>query len=337
MFLDPFHNFLRCKCIEVFVATKNDMIAPGRGARPTKVGQVGLRCLYCKDIPRQDLARMAVCFPSRRDTIFEGVRNYQRTHLEACTHIPEDVKAKYKLIQHDSPKKKPQKILKAYYAETASELGLVDTTNGLAFGAPPNRTGIPSERLRTLIRAAESPTKFASFCKAYSSVKNEAIQMKKFEHIASGSTRKVITNARKEPSPFVCPQDFPTISDVDFLLFCQVRPFKPSAEILEKRGLDAGNTLSGLCCKHCARANAGENTSHHRGVYFPTDVDSLAESSFSQTLLNHLMSCPNVPQEIKNALDELKQLAVEHGIIAKRGSKKNFFKKIWRRMETYYE
>ena len=55
------------------------------------------------------------------------------------------------MIEHDGPCKKPVKYVKAYYAEDASELGLVDTPNGLISGAPPNRTGIPSERLGALI------------------------------------------------------------------------------------------------------------------------------------------------------------------------------------------
>ena len=306
-FLDPVHNFIRCKCIELFVVTQADMMDPGRGARSSKLGQVGLRCFYCKDAPRQELAKQAVLFPSKRETIFESVRNFQRAHLNACTYIPEQVKAEYKnLIEHDGSRKKPVKYVKAYYAEAASELGLVDTPNGLIFGAPPNRTGIPSERLGALIRAVESPATRSSFWKTYSSGKDEDIQMKKFEHVASYYTREIIINARREPSPLVYPQDFPTISDIDFLLFHQVSPCRPPAARLEHRGLNAAqfNSLSGLCCKHCACANARDIS--HKGVYFPTSLAALSDSSFSQTLLNHIMRRPNVHQEIKNTFDELK-------------------------------
>eukprot|EP00579_Thalassiosira_antarctica_P009127 CAMPEP_0201902256 /NCGR_PEP_ID=MMETSP0902-20130614/54858_1 /ASSEMBLY_ACC=CAM_ASM_000551 /TAXON_ID=420261 /ORGANISM="Thalassiosira antarctica, Strain CCMP982" /LENGTH=512 /DNA_ID=CAMNT_0048436253 /DNA_START=3850 /DNA_END=5388 /DNA_ORIENTATION=- len=363
-FLDPVHNFIRRKCIELFVVTQDNKIAAGIGVGPSKLGQVGLRCFYCKDAPHQELAKQAACFPSKRETIFESVRNFQRAHLNACTYIPEQVKAEYKnLIEHDGPRKKQVKYLKAYYAEAASELGIVDTPNGLIFGAPPNRTGkayyaeaaselgivdtpnglifgappnrtgIPSERLGAFIRAVESPDTRSSFWKTYSSGKDENTNRKKFEHVASHYTRGVIINARREPSPFVYPQDFPTISDIDFLLFHQVSPCRPPAARLECRGLNAAqfNSLSGLCCKHCACANAGDI--RHKGVYFPTSLAALADSSFSQTLLNHIMRCPNVPQEIKNAFDELKQLAVDHSVITRRGSKKKFFEKIWARME----
>lgn len=44
-FLDPVHNFIRTHCIELFVASREDTTAPGRGARATKVGQVS-HCLF---------------------------------------------------------------------------------------------------------------------------------------------------------------------------------------------------------------------------------------------------------------------------------------------------
>ena len=341
-FLDPIHNFLRTSCIEVFVSSQNDMTAPGRGARPSVIGQVGLRCLFCKGMPRNGLAKQASCFPSKRETIFESVRNYQRTHFGSCPYIPDDVKAKYEtMVNQSSPLKKPQKVLRAYYAEAASELGLVDSHCGLVFGAEPKESSTPSQNLQAIMNLAKSPEKFALLMNARCG-KDEAIKMRKFEHVASERTRQVIVNARKTPTQFVKPQDFPTISDADFLLFHQVAPCRPSTVRLEQRRLTANKfySLSGLCCKHCSNSqHPRDSTSgttaqnnHHRGTYFPANQTSLSDSSFSQTLHNHLASCPNVPQEIKDALVELKQLAVQHGITTKRGSKKTFFEKIWERM-----
>ena len=217
-------------------------------------------------------------------------------------------------------------------------MGLVDTPKGLVFGKSANRSDTPSEILRAIIQAAESPTKFAYVMKMHSSCKDKAMAMRKFEHVASDSTRRVIINARKEPTPFVYPQDFACTSDVDFLLFHQVKPSRPSTERLKQRGLTTAqfHALSGLCCKHCA-STSNDSEVGYRGVYYPAEFASLADSTFSQTLSNHVLSCRNVPQEIKNALNELKRLATENGITAKRGSKKNFVKKIWGRMENYYE
>ena len=70
-------------------------------------------------------------------------------------------------------------------------------------------------------------------------------------------------------------------------------------------------------------------------MYYPEDHKSLTESSFSQASMNHIMKCNNVPVEIKNAFGELKSLATEYRVSTKRGSKREFCRKIWSRMEDY--
>jgi len=152
--LDPIQNFPRCHCIKLFEKREDDH-SPGR------VGQVGLRCFYCEE----------TCLPSKRDTIYENVLSFQRNHLESCRSFPEQMKAKYKKLvrqeeeeeeeedeRSDSEKEKrrpSQAFLRAYYAEAASELGLVDSPDGgLVFGAPQNTSGVPSKRLMSLLGAA---------------------------------------------------------------------------------------------------------------------------------------------------------------------------------------
>jgi len=141
--LDPVHNFPRGHCIKIIEKTENDH-TPGR------VGQVGLRCFYCEE----------TCLPSKRDTIYEHVLSFQTNHLESCPSLPEKMKAKYKtLVQKEysiSKENRPSHaFLRAYYAEAASELGLVDSPNGgLVFGAPQNTSGVPSKRLLSLLEAA---------------------------------------------------------------------------------------------------------------------------------------------------------------------------------------
>jgi len=66
----------------------------GKGNRPTGgvvIGQVGIRCRWCKHVPRHDRARGSELFPSNIGLIHQAVRNYQRyvlgpvsyTHLRA--------------------------------------------------------------------------------------------------------------------------------------------------------------------------------------------------------------------------------------------------------------
>ena len=193
------------------------------------MGQVGLRCVFCKDVAKAQLTKQAICFPSKRDTIFESVRNYQRTHMAVCPCFPEEMKAKYKRLTQMSHKgsasDRSQKYTKAYYAEAASELGIVNTPSGLAFGASPNESGVPSTQMQALVQAAENPATSTAFWKAYSSKKDKAAGMRKFEHLASDGTRRVILQARKEPTPFVHPEDFPAGEFLTFLYSCSTASF----------------------------------------------------------------------------------------------------------------
>jgi len=177
------------------------------------------------------------------------------------------------------------------------------------------------------------------------------VKFGKFDALSSKLTKQVILNARKETTVFVQPQDFPTISDFIFLLFHQLKPCKPKFYKKRRRicssstsGLsfdrdhpnnnnnNASMPLAGLCCKHCQK----EDNENPNGMYFPSNVECLGDSSFSQTLLMHLMSsCPHVPQDIKHALTELKNLAREYKASVKRGSKKKFVEKVWDRLGSY--
>ena len=104
---------------------------------------------------------------------------------------------------------------------------------------------------------------------------------------------------------------------------------------MKRRGLDPEKykSLSGICCKHCAVASGGKS---HNGMYFPTSEAAFVDSSFSQSLISHIMGCKNVPRELKDAFEELRQLASANTAIAKRDSRKKFLVKIWARMENYY-
>ena len=220
-------------------------------------------------------------------------------------------------------------------------------SDGLAFGAPTNESGFPSYNLQALIDAANNPVIATSYWTARDKMKTKVMELMKFEDVASDSTRRVIINARKEPTPMVYPEDFPMVSDFEFILFHQVTPFKPSApallqrkildaepsSLLKQNGLDEDsgsyNKLFGFCCKHCARAGQRKN-------HFPVDLNTLADASFLQRMQTHFMKCAHVNQEIKDAFDELKRLTSEQGARSKRGSKKRFLQKIWGRLRTHY-
>jgi hypothetical protein len=165
---------------------------------------------------------------------------------------------------------------------------------------------------------------------------DERLQNSKFSHVASPSTRQVISNCRQERAVFVYPSDFPTVSDFRFVLFHQFLPCRPPKSALSRRRTkpDEWDTLSGLYCKHCAKAHPGER--YQKGMYFPLELESLCDASFSGNLHCHIMTCQYAPLATKEALDELQRLAAEHGVITKRNAKKKFLQKLWKRMANYY-
>lgn len=337
LFLDPVHNFLRSSCIEVFVCgTDYNSEGRCRGAKPNSIGQVGLRCVHCKHIQRSDRANQAVSYPSKTDHIFESVRNYQRIHFEACEYIPTKLKEEYTELVSYTYKKIQLKYLKIYFAEAACEIGMVQSPNGLFFGAPPNTSGKPSKKLQTIMNFAENPTAFKHLHDDIFPKSDERLKNLKLSHIASAKTRQVIDNCRQEKAAFVYASDFPTLSDFRFVLLHQFVPCRPSASKLGRRKTlpEKWDTLSGLRCKHCAIAYFG--ATNHQGCYFPFDLDSLRDTSFFNNLTRHILNCQNVPPETKGALDELQMLAAEHGIITKRGAKSLFLKKLWDRMANFY-
>ncbi|KAL9179974.1 hypothetical protein ACHAXT_007944 [Thalassiosira profunda] len=329
-FLDPAHAFLRSQCLEAFESTQEDLMS-GRGTRAnSKVGQVGLRCAFCAALPRRETARQAVCYPSKRETIYEAVRNYHRTHLPECPCIPEATKAQFKRMMETSSDRHPQRVIKAYYAEAAADLGIVEGSKGLVFGEPP--TSIPSEGVRAIIRAASGND--SEYWQNYEA-KTRSTQLRKFEHLASEATKRVLLDARREESVFVRPEDFPTVGDVEYLLFSQLDPCRPSSVVLKRRRLEPKDAASiwGLRCKHCA--NDPDSQGRHKGMWFPLDFRSLTDSSFAQSVTVHMQNCDSVPREVKDAFDELRRLAAEHKVITKRGSKRKFLEKVWNRLKSY--
>jgi len=297
-FLDPLQNFLRTQCIEIFVATQHHIDAPGRGSRPSCIGQLGLRCIHCKDMSRKELARQAICYPSTRDTIFEAVRNYQRTHLKVCPLIPQVIMDEYNKVSSTvALRQRSKQVLKVYYAVAASELGIIDssTHKGLLYDkSRVNTSGMPSQRLQTIIEAAESPSKFASLFTASGRristsldsnngpTIDSKLEMRKFEHVCSESTRKVLLAARKEPTVFVAPQDFPTVSDEHYLLYHQFGAVRVQVQSTQQEEQDVYKC--GLCCKHCAFVTKNMDIVH-RGVYYPGDHKSLVSRKLSLLFL----------------------------------------------------
>merc|ERR1712238_304412 len=78
--LSSFLCFVRSDCVEVFVAT-NDDIAYRRNSRKIKLGQVGIRCRFCVYLSHQQRSGRSCSFPSGGTDICRGCLRHRYVRL----------------------------------------------------------------------------------------------------------------------------------------------------------------------------------------------------------------------------------------------------------------
>ena len=132
--LSPFRVLIR-ECIELSAATKidiQDRSKRGGTKIPIKLGQVGLRCKYCANMPSSGRTKGAVSFPHSIRVMHQSVRNWQRYHFVSCKEIPQSIRNKFRSLQ--SLKSPSANASLQYWYDSARFLGLINTSNGIFFG-----------------------------------------------------------------------------------------------------------------------------------------------------------------------------------------------------------
>jgi hypothetical protein len=136
--LSSLHCFMRRYCVEAFSAAQEDMSTPRYGkAHGVKVvvGQVGIRCLYCKHRPLHQQPERSVCFPSSLRNIYHSIETWQRRHSLVCTDIAPWVKKSMTELMESSKSRAGGR--RQYWEDSAERLGMVDTPQGVRFSRPP--------------------------------------------------------------------------------------------------------------------------------------------------------------------------------------------------------
>ena len=139
--LSQLHIFVRQQ-IEVFTATESEITqpAPGRKIRVV-LGQVGLRCIHCANIPIKDRVKRAVCYPAAISGIYHAVSNMKFDHFNKCRALPANDRDIFASLRSScgrhGPRNSGSKCLAnstaQYYHDSAIALGLVDSENGIRF------------------------------------------------------------------------------------------------------------------------------------------------------------------------------------------------------------
>jgi len=122
--------YVRSHFVEIFEADDGDVSARhSKGAQKLRIGQIGIRCMHCVDLQGKQRAERATCYPSSVSRIYQTVADMQRFHFEACTAIPESMKAVYRGLKTTRPR--GQGSPQSYWISSAKEMGLVDTSQGI--------------------------------------------------------------------------------------------------------------------------------------------------------------------------------------------------------------
>jgi hypothetical protein len=128
------HQILLRSQIQVFQATLDDVQTHTRGRNKSiALGQVGIRCLHCAHLPAARRQKGAVYFPASIYGLYQAAQNMNTTHIQCglCQAMPESAKAQCSRTL--AAKGGNSGTGRKYWAQSAAELGLVDTEKGIFF------------------------------------------------------------------------------------------------------------------------------------------------------------------------------------------------------------
>ena len=342
--LSELQCFLRSNFCEVFGATQQDMRVHAYSGRnkPILLGQVGVRCKYCKDLEPGAKFPQSVSYPSQLTGIYNSVQQMFRLHVDVCQSIPEDVRKRLESLKDSSSSRGGRK---QYWIDSAKRLGLVDTEHGIQFSRdptkPPPVNGCAGEQLGTDAKptAGGSDDNESASVSARGTVNGEdgedggqeASLPSRGKYISPDSGwERAVLEEKRQSYPLVLEEDSPLISDFLYLTMQQMEPCKMMGP--DRVGCYKGRPIGfrGLACRHCI-GQAGS------GRYFPSSEASLSQTTTSQTILNHVRNCRMVPVSIREELESMKKSKIgEKGKAVgkpKHGGRKIFFHRLWCRVQ----
>jgi len=136
--LNKLHCFAR-RNIEWFVATAKDIAVPSPGRKTAlRIGQIGLRCIHCRQVYCRDRTKRAICYPTSVSRIYHCVSDMKFDHFPNCQYLPENERKTFNDLKSSSRNGKKGKGTKGkqgspngntaqYYYRAAVRLGMQDS------------------------------------------------------------------------------------------------------------------------------------------------------------------------------------------------------------------
>eukprot|EP00934_Nitzschia_sp_Nitz4_P002168 Nitzschia sp. Nitz4//scaffold118_size93875//25117//27034//NITZ4_004781-RA/size93875-augustus-gene-0.83-mRNA-1//1//CDS//3329533703//2168//frame0 len=102
-FLTDYQCLLR-KQLEIFEASKDDLRGSTQGRNtPILLGQVGLRCRHCANLPLAARTKGAVYYSQTIEGVYQIAQNMSKVHLcQRCYRIPGDIQRELIVLKNDA-------------------------------------------------------------------------------------------------------------------------------------------------------------------------------------------------------------------------------------------
>jgi hypothetical protein len=219
--------FARSELVEVFSLQASNDIEGYSGRKEPAVGQVGIRCVFCKSLDPTERPNGCVTFPESLSSIQTKVTDMIRLHFPQCPSLPDDLRATFKSYRGFDAKVANDDSHQ-YWVDAARDIGLVNL--------PPGGHRLPGTWGITFRRDPLQPSPADELDLEQQSGDN-------------GSS------AQYGPNLLIRPDDRGLCTDQVLLLLRQVRPcrFQKSDRRAGpgSRGRDRAMGFPGLCCMHC--------------------------------------------------------------------------------------
>lgn len=291
--------FIRTSCVEAFSATDDDVSKNSKRGR-ISVHQVGIRCCFCRNRPREEKEVAAVSYPASISGIYESVKRWQRVHLDICQDIPSEVKT---TIDQFGNANAWIPTTRQYWVDSARALGMVDTHEGIRFSLDPRMIPFNSS---SELKMSVTPAK------------------PEVEDAGEVRERRQTGNGISEGENIVFSEDMALVPPYVYFLMKQVEGthFTEADRFVARSKGPVG--YPGFQCRHC-HGHAG------LGKYFPVSSKSLSTNSTSQNIHSHMLKCRKVNQYVKEQLLVLKEEKSKSPRLEP-GWRRIFFEKIWERL-----
>ena len=246
--LEP-RNEILLENVELVMATRDDEERK-KSTSSYRRGDVGLQCIHCKHLSRQERARQALVFP-RDISCFSNQFSNFRVHFRLCQNIGRELRAQ---LENASDRRSLPVVSAPRYCIVAAKiLGLENDPNGtVRFSIDVPRGEEPTS---FLIKGAANPQMRSIHAmpppgNSQQSRRQEQEQPPSFNGTARAAFEREIAkaDARAEAeSIFPCSQR-PTTTDFNYLV---IRQFSLCHRSLQEKRSRYPIGYPGICCVHC--------------------------------------------------------------------------------------